>query len=231
MVGPIVTAGLIAGGASLIAGERANSATAASTQRQMDFQLMMSSTAHQREVRDLKLAGLNPVLSAGGQGASTSSGASYVAQKVDPVSDGINSARAASSTMLTNQQTAASIVLTKAQAANIEQDTLAKEASTSGTQATEKLTLETRLGKRLDRKIKRLSLSEHTVKKALYDALAPHIPEIKSEIMKMIRNPPTEAEAKARFKKLTNTRWSGKNERAAWNWFKSLFPAGTTPWN
>ena len=52
-----------------------NAFNADQARQQMDFQERMSSTAHQREVKDLLAAGLNPILSANG-GASTPSGAS-----------------------------------------------------------------------------------------------------------------------------------------------------------
>ena len=63
-------------GLNWLAQESANRANVGMAREQMGFQERMAKNAHQYEVADLKKAGLNPVLSAGGSGASVPSGAS-----------------------------------------------------------------------------------------------------------------------------------------------------------
>lgn len=107
---PILAASLVSGGAGLLGGFLQNSANKSLQQDANDanqriaaenraWAEMMANTAHQREVRDLKAAGLNPILSAtGGSGAATPSApiASVDAARVeDTLGKGVSSALAA----------------------------------------------------------------------------------------------------------------------------------------
>lgn len=84
---------------------KTNKQNQAMAREQMDFQERMSSTAHQRQVEDLRKAGLNPVLSAN-SGASSPVGASSTSQSatVSDLGQAYNSARTAKTGRLQQEQ-------------------------------------------------------------------------------------------------------------------------------
>lgn len=107
----------IAAGASLIGGMMTNNANEGNAQDNRDFQQQMSSSAHQREVRDLREAGLNPILSAKYGGASTPTGSMATAQNFIG-----EAAREGVSTALQSERLESEIELMKANALKATED-------------------------------------------------------------------------------------------------------------
>lgn len=75
---PTIGAGLIGAAGQWIS----NAQSQAQSREQMRFQERMSSTAYQRSVKDMKKAGINPMLAAARGGASSPGGAAAQAQNV-----------------------------------------------------------------------------------------------------------------------------------------------------
>ena len=106
--------------------KEANSAAAARATAQMQFQKMMSDTSHQRNVADLKAAGLNPVLSARYGGASTPQGA--MAPVLNEAQAGIDAANQTSNSAVARRQVRLQEQKLEAEIANIEADTAGKHS-------------------------------------------------------------------------------------------------------
>lgn len=99
---PIIAAGIVAG-ASYLGGRQRNKSQISSAREQMEFQKEMSNTAHQRQVTDLRAAGLNPILSARYGGASSPGGAQANIQ--DTITPALNTGRETYTAAITAEKT------------------------------------------------------------------------------------------------------------------------------
>lgn len=128
LTGAVIGSSVIGGLGSMFGAHSANKANLKIAREQMKFQERMSNTAHQREVEDLRKAGLNPLLTGGGSGASTPSGASATMQNEGA---GIGDAISRSPMMVLSAQKArADISQTRAQEEYIDAQKKSVEAQT-----------------------------------------------------------------------------------------------------
>ena len=179
---PVTTAALISGGSALVGGflsnqgqnqtnaanlriaRETNTFNAAEANKNREWQERMSSSARQREVEDLKKAGLNPLLAAGGSGASSPGGSSAsgtAATMENPMKAGL-------STALEISQFAQQIQKQKKELEAIDANILNTKANT------QKSAMET--------KVMSKGIPEAEIKNGIFDMVKPFLNRVKQSL-------------------------------------------------
>ena len=100
----VLGAAAILGGASLLGSVYTQEKQSDEASFSRKWQKQMSNTAHFRQMADMRRAGLNPILSAGGSGASTPGGAmASLSPMQNPLNQGIEAAQGLASAKLTGE--------------------------------------------------------------------------------------------------------------------------------
>lgn len=131
LAGPVLglAGDLIGGHSAKKAQKRANETNVQLQREQQSWEERMSSTSYQRATEDLLAAGLNPMLAYSQGGASTPSVSAATVQPEDAMGKAISSAGGRAMQYLAQQQLAANIELTKANASKARSEAQVSAAS------------------------------------------------------------------------------------------------------